>query len=302
MLTTSRFPRSASAYENTATSFDDEFDDEIPGFSEDTGVKKAEDVEKETLEVNIPRDQDQPNGMAFRMVGSRSRGIFIDYVHSDSPQFGYNSAQNYPNVQNFVFWEQEIFSIIHSLSSVLKNEKIMKKFCSQNTKFCIYVSKLLREGDKLLRCNKISLRAVSADQAASIFRFWMNRTDSLTLTVERRADGENVMLRRRRQARLSMCNEQREQTRHVVSGRATVRLTSSKSAEVFRCNDEAHVGVSSFRQRFPKYESFDTSPSKTICPHCNAQTRLLYLHQFSHGVVNNAFRFLTVSRSSYSLL
>ncbi|UMM11515.1 hypothetical protein L5515_000762 [Caenorhabditis briggsae] len=213
MLTTSRFPRSASAYENTATSFDDEFDDEIPGFSEDTGVKKAEDVEKETLE-----------------------------------------------------------------------------------------SKLLREGDKLLRCNKISLRAVSADQAASIFRFWMNRTDSLTLTVERRADGENVMLRRRRQARLSMCNEQREQTRHVVSGRATVRLTSSKSAEVFRCNDEAHVGVSSFRQRFPKYESFDTSPSKTICPHCNAQTRLLYLHQFSHGVVNNAFRFLTVSRSSYSLL
>ncbi|ULU10578.1 hypothetical protein L3Y34_014688 [Caenorhabditis briggsae] len=255
MLTTSRFPRSASAYENTATSFDDEFDDEIPGFSEDTGVKKAEDVEKETLEVNIPRDQDQPNGMAFRMVGSRSRGIFIDYVHSDSPQ---------------VQWRT--------------------------------LSKLLREGDKLLRCNKISLRAVSADQAASIFRFWMNRTDSLTLTVERRADGENVMLRRRRQARLSMCNEQREQTRHVVSGRATVRLTSSKSAEVFRCNDEAHVGVSSFRQRFPKYESFDTSPSKTICPHCNAQTRLLYLHQFSHGVVNNAFRFLTVSRSSYSLL
>lgn len=201
------------------------------------------------FQIFIPRDVDQPNGMAFRMVGSRSRGIFIDFVHSDSPQM-----------------------------------------------------KTLKEGDRLLRCNKISLRAISVDQAASIFRFWMNRTDSLTLLVERRADGEKVMMHRRRQARLSMCNEQREQTRHTISGRATLRLTSSKSAEVFRCYDDSQSGISSFRQRSPKYESFDTSPSKTICPHCNSHTRLLYLHQFSHGFVNNAFRFLTVSRSSYSLL
>ncbi|CDR32802.1 PDZ domain-containing protein [Caenorhabditis elegans] len=183
--------------------------------------------------------------MAFRMVGSRSRGIFVDYIHPDSPQ-----------------------------------------------------STHLREGDRLLRCNKISLRAVSVDQAASIFRFWMSRSDSLTLLIERRSDGESVMMRRRRQARLSMCNEQREQTRHVVSGRATLRMTSSRSAEVFRCGDST-----SFRMKSPKYESFNTSsPSKSICPQCNSQTRMIYLHQFSHGFVNNAFRFLIVSRSSYSLL
>ncbi|CAL2029725.1 unnamed protein product [Caenorhabditis brenneri] len=244
-----RFPRSVSAYTNIATSFDDEYEEHVAtstSSSEETIEEEV--VEKETLEVNIPRDYDQPNGMAFRMVGSRSRGIFIDYVHFDSPQSG-----------------------------------------------------PLREGDRLLRCNKISLRAISVDQAASIFRFWMNRTDSLTLLIERRSDGESVMLKRRRQARLSMCNEQREQTGQIVPGRATVRLTSSKSAEVFRCHEESSTGFS-FRSKSPKYESFDTSPSRSVCPHCNSQTRLLYLHQFSHGFVNNAFRFLTVSRSSYSLL
>uniref|UniRef100_A0A8R1HSV6 PDZ domain-containing protein n=1 Tax=Caenorhabditis japonica TaxID=281687 RepID=A0A8R1HSV6_CAEJA len=147
---------------------------------------------------------DQPNGMAFRMVGSRSCGIFIDYIQP-------GSSQNGP----------------------------------------------LREGDRLLRCNKISLRAVSVDQAASIFRFWMSRTSSLILLIERREDGEGVMLKRRRQTRMSMRNELREQTGHVGAGRATLRLTSSKSAEVFRSHTEPMT--SSFEMKFPQYESFDTA-------------------------------------------
>ncbi|CAI2307177.1 unnamed protein product [Caenorhabditis sp. 36 PRJEB53466] len=255
-MLTARFPRSASAYENAVC--EDEFDDDdklctSTSFFESANEEKIA-VETETIEVNVPRDAEQPNGIAFRMVGSRSRGVFIDFVHSKSPQSGN-----------------------------------------------------LREGDRLLRCNKISLRAVSVDQAASIFRFWMNRVDCLVLLVERRADGESVMLKRRRQARLSMCNEQNEQQGgHVLSGRATLRLTSSKSAEVFRCHNEQPI-FSSFHQKTPQYESFDTSAcssGKSICPQCNSQTRLfqLYLHQFSHDFVNNAFRFLTVSRSNYSLL
>ncbi|EFP13187.1 hypothetical protein CRE_08438 [Caenorhabditis remanei] len=90
-----RFPRSASAYENTActSSADDDFDDDYYPMScsrnvgeEDGDEDEERAVEKETLEITIPRDVDQPNGMAFRMVGSRSRGIFVDYVYLDSPQ------------------------------------------------------------------------------------------------------------------------------------------------------------------------------------------------------------------------
>ncbi|CAB3408303.1 unnamed protein product [Caenorhabditis bovis] len=241
-----RVPRSVSAYDNALINCDDERPTTIPtssSFSED-----VPEVEKsQILEVNIGREVSEPNGMAFRMVGSRSRGIFIAYVHPSSMQ-----------------------------------------------------ASLLRNGDRILKCNGISIRAVSVDQAASILRYWMNHRNSLQLLIERRENGESVMIRRRRQERISMCLDKKEQERHwnlnIEPSRAMLKMTSSKSAEILRNDFEDTPHYTN------RYTLFDTTEKSAVCPQCNTPTKVLYLHQFSHGLINNAFRLLTLSKSSYSLL
>ncbi|CAI5439088.1 unnamed protein product [Caenorhabditis angaria] len=246
--------KSTSAYENSLY-FGEEQEERVrpsSSFCEQLIVFDEEDFENENeaslIEICIDRDVQQPNGLAFRLVGSKSRGIFVSYVNPTSQQ-----AQS------------------------------------------------LREGDRIIRCSGIPLRAISVDQAANILRNCMNRSNKLDIQIERRKNGEIEMSRRRKQAKLSMCLDQKEKNGEILRSRpATIRLTTSHSAEIFQ--NASNFSTSSFRgeNRYPRYVSFDTQQkSLNICPTCKTQIKVPYLHQFSHN-----FRFLSSfsSRSSYSLL
>ncbi|CAD6184403.1 unnamed protein product [Caenorhabditis auriculariae] len=99
-------------------------------------------------EVTLKKEDSLGNGLGFGIVGNRTSGVFVAYVHPSSTQ----------------------------------------------------AQKLL-PGDRLMACEKCSLRAVTADQAACILRYHMQQHGYLRIAVERKRNGEKLMSVRRMQGR-----------------------------------------------------------------------------------------------------
>ncbi|CAI4224596.1 unnamed protein product [Auanema sp. JU1783] len=218
----------------------------------------------------------------IRIIGNRSRGIFIDHIHRD-----------------------------------IEND------CR------------LQSGDQIKYCNDKNFAGLTTEQAASVLRYSLNNFCSLRLVIHRHEKAAELMVYRR--SLVSVAQEQEEQWRIANSTHRqhpTASMTMSKSLPAFNswsnCRKRVyHVAPSTTTALLKTFEmeedsepltdpstksrksfnlsksihAFDTSEirEKVTCPICNKETRLKFLHIWTHNWMNSARRLLPYSKSESAL-